>query len=162
MRTTGVSGTVAPTIVNWLLPATRSIPIACPEVPTPTVTATEALWPPTAAVIVVLPVATPVTSPVAVTRAFVVSLLVHVTPRQPASGAPLALRASTNTWPPEPTPTLSPALGLTATDAIGGTTKVDVAVRDGAESPIANRATCCASITLIALSPVSSPMASGP
>src|SRR2546422_986288 len=80
-----------------------------------TVTVAVTLWPSLVTVIVAVPTATPVTSPLPFTVASRGALLTHVTTR-PVNGLPLASWVVAVSGTVCPTPTLADA-GLTATDA---------------------------------------------
>src|SRR5687767_5499975 len=82
-----------------------------------TVTAAVPLFPSLVAVIVALPAAAPVTSPLAETVATPLALVVHVTPR-PVSTLPAASRSVAVSCTVEPSCTLAGA-GVTVTVATG-------------------------------------------
>src|SRR5690349_5672669 len=99
----------------------------CAPVGAVTVTAAEPLWPSLVAVIVTGPPAlTPVTSPLALTLAVVLSLDCHVITR-PDNGLPfasLSVAVSCCVWPAW----ILAEVGLTVTDATGGPVTVMLAV----------------------------------
>src|SRR3989441_59933 len=91
-----------------------------------TVTLDVPLWPSLVAVMVVEPIATPVTSPLALTVATALFELVHATAR-PFSGLPFASFGVAVSWTVPPGCMLTDA-GVTATDATGTAVTVTAAV----------------------------------
>src|SRR5437773_554307 len=116
------------------MPATAGVTVTVATGRFVTVMADVPFFPSLVAVIVAEPAATPVTNPLALTVATVVSLLTHV-PARPVRGVPFESFGVAVSSVVAPTVTLAVA-GLTVTDATG--TLVAVIVAEPAATPVTN------------------------